>query len=197
MIKHFLIILAVLLLLTTSTSATLKFSTQKLKHEASSLQKQKDITVQQRTALIQIQEQQSKLQQQWKLLQGLRSGAAVKIMFEMIDSALSDDVWFLSWKFKRTGLAQPRAKTINKGYFIVVPRGQAITITNNTRLQTNMEITGQARDHSALSDFVQRLFKQPEIQDVRVVKTALRRYTRRNVIDFDLDVIVNTKVKDD
>lgn len=197
MLKQFGIISAALLLLSTSGYATLGYTTQQLKSEASRLQKQKEITAQQRSSLIQMQEQKSKLQQQWKLLQGLRSGAAVGTMFEAIDSALPADVWFLSWKFLRTGVVEVKEKTntVNSGYFIVVPKSEAKKKPTGSLLQTNMAITGQARDHSALSKFVRALFKQSEIQDVRVVKTSLRRYSTTSVVDFDLAVIVNTQLR--
>lgn len=197
MVKQFGIISAVLLLLSTSGYATLGYTTQQLKSEASRLQKQKEISAQQRSSLIQIQEQKGKLQQQLKLLQGLRSGAAVETMFEAIDSALPEDVWFSSWKFQRTGVVEvkPKTKTVNSGYFIVVPQGEADKKPTGTLLQTNMTIVGQARDHSALSKFVRALFKQSEIHDVRVVKTSLRRYSTTSVVDFDLAVIVNSKLR--
>lgn len=195
MLKKFGIISAAVLLFSISSYAVLLYTTQQLKSEVSNLQKQKAITSQQRASLIQQQVQKSKLQQQFKLLKGLRSGAAVEIMFKTIDTTLPDDVWFRSWKFQRAGLVEARPKTVNTGYFIVVPQGEKAARPTGNRIQTNMTITGQARDHSALSEFVRRLFLQPEIQDVRIVKTALRRYTKTNVIDFDLAVIVNTQVR--
>lgn len=195
-VKQFGIVSASLLLIASTAYATLGYSTQQLKSEAAFLQKQKEITAQHRTSLIQMQEQKSKLQQQWKLLQGLRSGAAVETMFEAIDHALPKDVWFSSWKFHRTGIVEVKPKTVNTGYFIVVPKGEAIKKPTSTLMQTNMVIIGQARDHSALSKFVGNLLLESQIQDVRVVKTSLRRYTTASVVDFDLDVIVNTRLRE-
>jgi hypothetical protein len=55
-----------------------------------------------------------------------------------------------------------------------------------------MTIKGQARDHSALSGFVRRLFVQPEIDDVRILRTNLSRSNRADAVDFELAVVINT-----
>ena len=57
-----------------------------------------------------------------------------------------------------------------------------------------MKIAGQAQDHVALSEFVQRLIKQPAIRDVRVRNTSLRRFTLETVVDFDLAIVINSAV---
>jgi hypothetical protein len=57
-----------------------------------------------------------------------------------------------------------------------------------------MTIQGQARDHSALSGFVRRLFEQTEIDDVRIRRTSLNRSNQSGVVDFDLAIVLNTEV---
>ena len=52
-----------------------------------------------------------------------------------------------------------------------------------------MKIRGQAKDHSALSGFVRRLYQQPEIQDVRILNTAVAAGSR--YVDFNLAIVVN------
>ena len=58
------------------------------------------------------------------------------------------------------------------------------------KLQHVLVIRGQARDHSALSRFVRRLFEQPEIQDIRILNTSLA--DNREFVDFNLAVTVNS-----
>ena len=196
-VKQFVIILIATILLTITSYATLGYLTLQLKNNAVVLQKKQAITKQHRSSLIQTQQQQSTLQQQWETLKNLRSGAAVKDMFESIDAALPDKIWFLSWSFQRVGVVQVKAKPKStNGYFTVIPQDEEIKKPTGTLLQTKMTISGQAYDHSTLSDFVQRLFKQSKIQNVRIVKTSLRRYSTTKVIDFELLVIVNTKLRE-
>ena len=53
-----------------------------------------------------------------------------------------------------------------------------------------MEIKGYARDHSALSRFVNRLYDHPEIVDARVLNTSVRPAGDGTIVDFDLAVVV-------
>jgi len=58
-----------------------------------------------------------------------------------------------------------------------------------------MEIRGQALDHSALSNFVRRLFVQPGIDDIRIRRTSLIDRNRADTVDFELAVVLNTDVR--
>ena len=118
-------------------------------------------------------------------------------MFVTIDRALtSDDVWFLNWQFQRAGvMTGEEVRTVNTGYFVVVPDGAEQSVSNDRRVQTHMEIRGQALDHSALSGFVRRLFVQPEIDDIRIRRTSLVRSNDVDTVNFELAVVLNTEVR--
>ena len=192
-----LIALTVLLCVSVSAYAAVGFVTKRIDADIAQLQEQKAISTQQRDELAGLLDREAELQQQWELLNGLRSGAAAEAMLEMIDRSLSgDDVWFVSLQFRRAGIVVEQApETVNTGYFIVVPKGAAAKKPESWQIQTHMTITGQSRDHAALSGFVKRLFQQPEVDDVRVMKTALRRYTTTRVVDYDLAIVVNSSVE--
>jgi len=163
------------------------------------LQQRQAVTAQQRADLERMDAEKAELERQFRVLSGLRSGAAAGDMFVTVDRALTgDDVWFLNWEFKRAGVVVgEQVQTVNSGYFIVVPDGAAQPASNGLRVQTNMAIQGQARDHSALSGFVRRLFVQPEIDDVRIRKTSLNRNDNADAVDFELAVVLNTQVRAD
>ena len=110
----------------------------------------------------------------------------------IIDRALrGGDVWFVSWKFRRAGvIAPPTPRTVNTGYFIVVPAGESAEL-ESWRVKTHMNINGQARDHAALSRFVRGLYAQPEIRDVKVNNTRVRQYDNSRVVDFDMAVVLH------
>lgn len=134
----------------------------------------------------------SALDQELLLLKGLRSGASGEDLFRIVDRALpGNDVWFLDWRFRRAGVFIPEpARTVNTGYFIVVPAGEPKTEKMAWQVKTHMQINGQARDHAALSRFVRGLFEQPEVQDVKLDRTQTRQYANLTVVDFDLAVVL-------
>ena len=152
------------------------------------LQHRQSMTAQQRVDLERMGKEKTELERQFRVLSGLRSGAAAGDMFVTVDRALtSDDVWFLNWEFERAGVViNDDAQTVNTGYFIVVPDGAAQRAPDELRVQTHMTIQGQARDHSTLSGFVRRLFAQPEVDDVRIRRTSRIRNDQVNAVDFVL-----------
>ena len=164
--------------------------------KVTALQRQQSITTQQRADREELGLEKADLEGQFRLLSGLRSGAAAEKMFVTVDRALTgDDVWFLKWQFQRAGVVvNGEARTVNTGYFIVVPDGVDKKDADDLRVQTHMTIQGQARDHSALSGFVRRLFEQTEIDDVRIRRTSLNRSNQSGVVDFDLAIVLNTDV---
>ena len=176
--------------------STLGVVTANAKSRVEVLQRIQAVTAQQRVDMEQLSAEKAELERQFRVVSGLRSGAAAGDMFVTIDRALtSDDVWFLDWQFQRAGvMVGEEVRTVNTGYFIVVPDGADQLAANDVRVQTHMTIRGQSLDHSALSDFVRRLFMQPEIDDVRILRTSLIRQNQADGVDFELAVVLNTEV---
>ena len=195
-IKRSALLLGVLVGLLIGSSITLGVATANAKSRVEALQQRQAVTAQQRADMERLGVEKSELEQQFHLLSGLRSGAAAGDMFVTIDRALtSEDVWFLEWQFQRAGvMAGEDVRTVNTGYFIVVPDGAEQLAADELRVQTHMTIRGQARDHSALSGFVRRLFAQPEIDDVRILRTALNSGRQTSIVNFELAVVLNTNV---
>ena len=188
--------LAGLIAILVSGSFVIDTATDYARTNVAALQRQQTITAQQRADLEKLGSEKADLEGQFRLLSGLRSGAAAEKMFVTVDRALTgDDVWFLKWQFQRAGVVvEGEARTVNTGYFIVVPDGVDQAAADELRVQTHMTIQGQARDHSALSGFVRRLFEQTEIDDVRIRRTSLNRSNQSGVVDFDLAIVLNTEV---
>lgn len=181
------------------SSVLLGVAAANAKSRVDGLQARQAVTAQQRAELERLAAEKTEFERQFRLLSGLRSGAAAEDMFVTIDRALtSDDVWFLEWQFQRAGvMVGDEIRTVNTGYFIVVPEGADHLAADDLRVQTHMTIRGQARDHSALSNFVRRLFAQPEIDDIRIGRTSLSRGNQRSIVSFDLEVVLNTDVSID
>lgn len=196
-LKIFAINTAVALIILLVTYLVVHYQLNSLVSDIEQLQEQKAFNARQSAELAKLGDQKTQLQQQWELLSSLRSGAPAENMFQMIDRSLVEtDVWFTSWKFYRAGvlIEQPPAG-VNSGYFIVVPKDELSAKPGTLQVQTHMAIQGEARDHSALSSFVKRLFQQPEVYDVNVLKTSLQQRSAIEVIAFELTIIVNSIVE--
>lgn len=186
----------VIIVLSVAGRIALGFANAQVAEEIESLQQQQTISATQRDELQRLQAQRGDFQQQLRLLTGLRSGTAAENLFRIIDQVLfEEELWFLKWQFRRAGVSNDApGRAVETGYFLVVPKEGGADQEETWRVETHMEITGQATDHAALSRFVRRLFGREEIYDVRVKRTELHRYRTRTVVDFDLTVIINSRI---
>lgn len=160
---------------------------------AKALRSANAITEQQEVQLEELRTQRLDFEQKWSLLRGLRAGAEVEDIFEIIDRSLvGDDLWFVEWSFRRAGvIVEGQERGVETGYFIIVANDGGAE-QPELKVETHMSVTGQARDHRALSRFVRRLFEQPDIKDVSVQKTSQSTIGLARVIEFDLTIILNS-----
>ena len=166
-----------------------------VKAEVAELQQRQEVSARQRRTIADLNAQKKELNQQWRLLESLRSGMPAKHMMETVQAALrEDEVWFIEWRLRRAGIVTEKEPAANQpGYFIIVKRKGN---TEDWQSMTHMTIRGQARDHSTLSEFAQRLLNQPDIEDVRVQKTTQRfgRNREPGAVDFDLAIVLGTEL---
>ena len=161
------------------------------------LQMQSAITEQQQIQLESLREQQAEYERRWSLLRGLRAGAAVEDIFQIIDEALvSDDLWFLDWRFRRAGVVvNGETRDVETGYFVIVLENGDYDENIDWKVETLMTVSGQARDHQALSTFVRALFERSSIRDVSVRKTSRANYANGSVVSFELGIVLNSAVE--
>jgi hypothetical protein len=196
--KKMLSTVAGIVILGGAAGAGLNYQVTRIVAETERLEQQRAVTKQQSAQLEQLSMQRQTLVNQLSILRGLRSGAPAETVFRTIDRALANiDVWFVDWDFNRAGVLVPeaQAKTVETGYFIVIPEGEQVSEGQAWMVETHMTIRGQAQDHDALSRFVKGLFSQPAVVDVRVQKTAMRRYENGDLVDFDLAVVLNSEAR--
>ncbi len=171
-------------------------SVQSAQRQASELRTANAMTEQQQGQLEQLRTQREEFEQQWSLLRGLRAGAEVEDIFELIDRSLvGEDLWFSEWSFRRAGVVadgQPRGR--ETGYFVIVDE-QKQAADPALKVETHMEISGQARDHQALSRFVRNLFEQPDVKDVSVQRTSQSSIGNLRIVEFDVTVILNSDAR--
>jgi Tfp pilus assembly protein PilN len=191
--KHAAIALVATTVLIGAASIGLRQVNAQIDERIQYFQGQRDITNANRQQLGQLKQEKDDLQQQLNLLSGLRSGASAEKMFLMIDRALpGPDVWLTNWKFRRAGSQVENVpEAVSTGYFIVIPAGSSSREEETWKIETHMNIQGQALDHSAMSKFVLNLTQQPEIENVRIVNTRLNQSGREKRVDFSLDIVVS------
>ena len=173
--------------------AVLHQANSKIEQQIQYFQDQRKITNSNRQQLSQLKKAKLGLKQQLDLLNGLRSGASAEKMILMLDRALpGPEGWLTNWKFRRAGTQVDNpAETVNTGYLIVIPAGSRDGKEETWKIETQMNIQGQALDHSAMSEFVLKLTQQPEIENVRIVNTRLNQSNREKLVDFSLDIVVS------
>lgn len=174
----------------------LKYTSNEYQKEIVVLEKKKAISSHQRDILQNLEKDRNQLVKKHRILEKLRGGALAEDMFVNIDRALSgNNVWFKNWKFVRAGSrTSEKARGVNTGYFIVIPEGERTNSKEQEawKIQTHMEVSGQATDHEALSSFVRRVLQQSQIGDVRILNTQKQAYADKTVVDFKLVITVNS-----
>lgn len=189
-------VMLVFIVLAGSISFVLNYKADAYQQQIVLLEEKKAISSQQRSALQKLEKDYKKLLEKHSILDKLRGGAVAENMFVTIDRALdSNNVWFKNWSFERAGSkTTERPKGVNTGYFIVIPEAERSNkkAQEAWKIQTHMEVSGEAMDHEALSSFVHRLLQQPQIGDVRILNTQQRTSTDRTVVDFKLVITVNS-----
>ena len=186
----------VLIALSSVLTFGLKYMATEYQKEIVVLEKKKAISSHQRGILQELEKDHDLLNKKRGVLEKLRGGALAEDMFVNIDRALNGKrIWFKNWKFIRAGSkTSEQPKGVNTGYFIVIPEGDRSNQKENEawRIQTHMEVSGQATDHEALSSFVRRILQQPQIGDVRILNTQQQAIADKTVVDFKLVIMVNS-----
>ncbi len=161
----------------------------------SNFEQKKLIMQQQQQRLSDLQKKKSRIEGHTKVLRSLRDGPAAEQMFLVIDRALVNGTWFKKWSFRHDGELSYVKKTeeINTGYFIIVKDDANPNRDQAWRLNTHMEISGQAVNHTVLAGLVNNLVTSPEIDDVKVLKTSLNNHIVGEVVNFDLAITVNNQ----
>ena len=186
----------VLIALSAVLTFGLKYMATEYQKEIVVLEKKKAISSHQRGILQELEKDHALLNKKRGVLEKLRGGALAEDMFVNIDRALNGkSIWFKNWKFIRAGSkTSEQPKGVNTGYFIVIPESDRSSLKENEawRIQTHMEVSGQATDHEALSSFVRRILQQPQIGDVRILNTQQQAIADKTVVDFKLVIMVNS-----
>ena len=127
-----------------------------------------------------------------EILRTLRDGPPAQQMFVVMDKVLDKGTWFSRWSFMRAGEFKDVGSEISKSTLIkIVSEERKQKQDRAWKLNTHMQLNGQALDHTYLASFVNRLITQSEIDDVKVIKTSTMLRQNVDIVDFSLAVTVN------
>jgi len=154
--------------------------------ELHTLQQQHAMSIQQQQRMAALVTRRDSLNGQALLLNSLRAGRPFGEIANTVESALEDtEVWLTSWVFRRQGiLVEDEPLPHQPSYFVVAKDPK--DFPKSWEHLTHMTIQGEAKDHAALSSFVQGLFAQSNVDDVRVQHSERRDASVR----FTLAVVV-------
>ena len=128
-----------------------------------------------------------------EVLKGLRGTTAATDLFPAVEAAAEHSLWFSNWKFRRAGeVVENRPESVRTGYFIVLPLAEGEERERAWLMNTHIEISGQAGDHSILAQFVNRLVQRPEIDEVRILDSRRSGRPPGSRIQFELAASVGT-----
>ena len=164
--------------------------------EVQRLEQQQAVTAQQRAVLEDLDRRKTSIGQQLSVLKGLRSGAPAQAVFKVVDKALADaEVWFLEWTFQRAGMKSPNSEQagVETGYFVMIPDSAVAEGSQPWLVETHMTIKGQARDYKALSRFVNGLYAELTVVDVKVQRTEMSQRNSKDVVQFEVAVVLNSE----
>jgi len=191
--RRFFITFGVVVLLVSFGKGLLYLLVAREKSVTATLEAGKTSVVSQRAELEKLRARQAELQERLAILASLREGPQAERMFEIINRAVNESVWFTSLKFKRApeGLAV-KGPNVDLAYS---RSGSADENRENNNQQARMrlEISGQALNHSALANLVKRFLDQQEIEDVHIVNTSTLHYPAGQVVAYNLVVLINSR----
>ncbi len=162
----------------------------KLEQEAHALREKKAVSAYEQRQISQLRKYEAELNGQVLLLNSLGQGAPVAELVRTIEQAVQPvEVSFSSWHFRRGGIEVAEEKEARPPSYYAVGK-KLEEFPETWRSLTLMTVNGSAKDHAALSKFVQNLFRHPDVDDVRV-----QRSTQSTVgVQFNLAIVVKTEV---
>ncbi|MFQ5471032.1 MAG: PilN domain-containing protein [Gammaproteobacteria bacterium] len=174
----------------------------------SQLIKQKEINIQnlkieqkenldQKNILENLNNKKIELSNRANAFKSLNTGASINNLLIAIDRSINNKVWLTELKYiNATEKKEEKNITRQTGYFIVLADNELTDNQQNNKVihvYSRSEITGQALSHTDLSEFLNALIKQPQIDSVQVLNTSTRKYTRTEVVDFNLYVLLRNE----
>lgn len=159
------------------------------------LQRQQAMSRIEQEQMTRLVESERLLQAHWTLLEGFRGGARIQSVLTAVDESLSgDDVWFLNLRFQRLVEKVERNRTTQADdYLIEFTNHLAGNQPESWSIDTQLSISGQARDHSALSEFVQRLGSRNEVLEVKIARTSLTTVNDIDIVEFNIQVRIDNR----
>ncbi|MEZ5595579.1 MAG: hypothetical protein R3E84_04175 [Pseudomonadales bacterium] len=157
--------------------------------ELQTLRQQKALSELQQQRLTWLQEQKQKLQAEQRLLASLSGGRPVGEALAIVEAAAAPNgVRFESLAVRRAGIRAEGADV--RPPLAFTGSGAIMEFPASWDSLTQMTLQGEAKDHAALSGFVQALFREKGIEDVKIQRSG---QVEKGVV-FTLAIVFATRV---
>ncbi len=192
-LKLYLIIFALVVIAVIGGKATLSSHTGRLSATVTDFEQKKLLLEQKQQRLADMRTDRNFLLERVRVLRSLQNGPSAEVMFQVVDQAYVEGTWFKKFKFRQDGEIRglEAADETDTGYFIIVRDSERQNREQAWRMNTHMEISGHALDHTVLAGFVNNLVTSEAIEDVKILKTGRERRNQGSAIGFDLAIRVS------
>jgi len=162
------------------------------------LQQSKQVVINQQKELSGLREEKRKLEKWHSIFSSLHKGPTAQHLLIALDRVLNNNIWFRQLSFIREEeIAEVNSEAVNTGYLMIVPMDSGKGQKQAWRMKTHMTLRGEALDHSTLASLVGDLIDQQEIDDARILRTALHQYSNQTVVTFEVDLLLNSRFGED
>ena len=156
------------------------------------LEQQLNITEQNKARAAEFQQRKQVTEKQLAALNELRGRDRVAQFLQAIDVSLNEGVWFDSIHFMRHAKTTTLSNSSGAPASGIIVVGKNATDAEGLNINQGVEIVGHAASHTLLAEFMRKLGAQPNIVDLRLLNTSLRNYTTMQVVDFSLNLVIDT-----
>lgn len=181
-LRRFGLALVALAALTLAGRAWLALRLPEERRTANQMREQVKLTLVRQSQMSELDARKKLLEYRLATLHTLRDDAPWVAMFQAIDHAYNNKLWFDELTFARS-LQTDSAPLATR---VIAQAGRGEEQATLPRVVYGFDIKGHALDHAALGEFMRTISEQPTVGVVRLTDTGLRKYSTMEVVDFGL-----------
>jgi len=178
------VLLGISVVLMAAARVSLAIAAGQMQQQIAELKTKSDEIAKQRAELNRLTVQKTDFDYRKSVLVANQATPGSRAVLQLIDETITDQARIT--KLELTNHSEYSDKDVREqeGVTIVSASGNK----KKWRFHSHLNITGQARMHAALYDFINRLQAHPKVAQVSIEKNSLRRYEETNIVDFELKV---------
>lgn len=183
-LRNFLVVLAISIGLIAVTRVGLAIAAAQAQQQITEVKANADEITKQRAELGALTAQNADYVYRASVLASHHSTPGPRALLQLLDETITDHTRVTKVELSNRNEFTDKELPEQKGVTLVSSTANA----NKWRFSSDVTLTGQARRHSDLYDFADRLQAHPFVARVNVEKNTLRRYEETNIVDFEIKI---------